>query len=217
MEIVNALTQSASPNVGASTTKASTVSADFETFLKMLTAQIQNQDPMNPIVSSDYATQLATFSSVEQQVLANSYLENIQSALSTSSLASVADWLGKSAKIEENLWFDGNSIDLEFELPIDATRGELVIQSQTGNEVFRTNVDPEDRKIIWSGTHSNGASAEYGSYRAILIPFQGDDPLPETPVFSFQKLVEAGQGNGVATLLLESDEAVAPQDVIALR
>jgi flagellar hook assembly protein FlgD len=78
MEIVNALTQSASPNVGASTTKASTVSADFETFLKMLTAQIQNQDPMNPIDSSDYATQLATFSSVEQQVLANSYLENIQ-------------------------------------------------------------------------------------------------------------------------------------------
>jgi flagellar hook assembly protein FlgD len=78
MEIVNALTQSASPNVGASTTKASTVSADFETFLKMLTAQIQNQDPMNPIDSSDYATQLATFSSVKQQVLANSYLENIQ-------------------------------------------------------------------------------------------------------------------------------------------
>ena len=143
--------------------------------------------------------------------------ENSQSALSTSSLASVADWIGKSAKIEEKLWFDGNSIDLEFDLPIDATRGELVIQTQTGNEVFRTNVDPEDRKIIWSGTHSNGASAEYGSYRAILIPFQGDDPLPETPVFSFQKLVEAGQGNGVATLLLESGEAVAPQDVIALR
>jgi len=38
----------------------------FETFLKMLTAQIQNQDPMNPIASSDDAIQLATFSSVEQ-------------------------------------------------------------------------------------------------------------------------------------------------------
>ena len=143
--------------------------------------------------------------------------ENSQSALSTSSLANVADWIGKSAKIEEKLWFDGNSIDLEFDLPIDATRGELVIQTQTGNEVFRTNVDPEDRKIIWSGTHSNGAYAEYGSYRAILIPFQGDDPLPATLVFSFQKLVEAGQGKEVATLLLESGEAVAPQEVIALR
>ena len=51
--------------------------ADFETFLKILTAQIQNQDPINPIDSSDYATQLATFSSVEQQVLANSHLEKI--------------------------------------------------------------------------------------------------------------------------------------------
>jgi len=130
----------------------------------MLTAQIQNQDPMNPNDSSDYVTPLATLSSIEQQVLANSYLENIQSALSTSSLASVADWIGKSAKIEETLWFDGNSIDLEFDLPIDAARGELVIQTQTGNEVFHTNVDPENRKIIWSGTHSNGASAEYGSY-----------------------------------------------------
>ena len=72
-------------------------------FFKMLTAQIQNQDPMNPIDSSDYATQLATFSSVEQQVLANSYLENIQNALSSSSLASVADWIGKSAKVDSKL------------------------------------------------------------------------------------------------------------------
>ena len=84
----------------------------------LLTAQIQNQDPMNPIDSSDYATQLATFSSVEQQVLANSYLENIQSALSSSSLASVANWIGKSAKVEGKLWFDGDPVKLEFELPL---------------------------------------------------------------------------------------------------
>ena len=51
--------------------------ADFETFLKILTAQIQNQDPINPIDSSDYATQPAAFSSVEQRVLANSHLEKI--------------------------------------------------------------------------------------------------------------------------------------------
>ena len=51
--------------------------ADFETFLKILIAQIQNQGSINPIDSRDYTTQLATFSSVDQQVLANSYLENI--------------------------------------------------------------------------------------------------------------------------------------------
>jgi flagellar basal-body rod modification protein FlgD len=50
------------------------ISSDFETFLKMLTVQMQNQDPLNPVDSSDYATQLATFSGVEQQVQTNDLL-----------------------------------------------------------------------------------------------------------------------------------------------
>ena len=216
MEIINVLTPS-SPTGGTSKTNTSTVSADFETFLKMLTAQIQNQDPMNPIDSSDYATQLATFSSVKQQVLANSYLENIQNALSSSILASVADWIGKSAKVEGKLWFDGDPVKFEFELPFDATRGELVIQKQTGNEVFRANVDPEDHTLHWSGTQSNGANVEHGSYQAILVPYNENDPLQNTPVFSVQKLIEAAQGNGAATLTLESGETIAPQNVVARR
>jgi len=52
----------ASPSTVA--TSAETVSSDFDTFLKMMTAQVQNQDPLNPIDSADYAVQLATFSSV---------------------------------------------------------------------------------------------------------------------------------------------------------
>ena len=48
-------------NATAMTGGNSNISADFETFLKMLTVQMQNQDPLNPVDSSDYATQLATF------------------------------------------------------------------------------------------------------------------------------------------------------------
>ena len=50
-----------------STAAKAMINSDFETFLKMLTAQMENQDPLNPIESSDYAVQLATFSGVEQQ------------------------------------------------------------------------------------------------------------------------------------------------------
>ena len=53
------------------------VSSDFETFLKMLTVQMQNQDPLNPVDSSDYAIQLATFSGVEQQVKTNDLLASL--------------------------------------------------------------------------------------------------------------------------------------------
>ena len=53
---------------GAETGGNSALSSDFETFLRMLTTQLQNQDPLNPVDSADFAVQLATFSSVEQQV-----------------------------------------------------------------------------------------------------------------------------------------------------
>ena len=57
----------ATPALGTDTDTASTsaISSDFETFLKMLTAQMENQDPLNPLDSQDFATQLATFSGVE--------------------------------------------------------------------------------------------------------------------------------------------------------
>ena len=50
------------------------VSADFDTFLKMMTTQMKNQDPTKPIDSADYAVQLATFSGVEQQTKTNQLL-----------------------------------------------------------------------------------------------------------------------------------------------
>ena len=55
----------------------SALASDFDTFLRMLTTQMQNQDPLNPIDSTDYATQLATFSGVEQQVRTNSLLADL--------------------------------------------------------------------------------------------------------------------------------------------
>ena len=66
---------------------ASVISSDFETFLKMLTAQMENQDPLNPMDSADYAVQLATFSSVEQQVLTNDLLQAMTLQLGSSGMA----------------------------------------------------------------------------------------------------------------------------------
>jgi len=63
--------QSGAAQTAAPTTTRTEISSDFETFLRMLTVQMQNQDPLNPVDSSDYAVQLATFSSVEQQVQTN--------------------------------------------------------------------------------------------------------------------------------------------------
>ena len=53
---------------------ANEMAGDFETFLKLLTAQLRNQDPLQPMDSTEFVAQLASFSAVEQQVRANDRL-----------------------------------------------------------------------------------------------------------------------------------------------
>ena len=69
--------QATTGNTAAAGSSAKAISSDFETFLKMLTVQMQNQDPLNPVDSSDYAVQLATFSGVEQQAQTNDLLKGL--------------------------------------------------------------------------------------------------------------------------------------------
>jgi flagellar hook assembly protein FlgD len=70
------LVNEANPDLGT-TNDASETSAEFETFLNLLTAQIRNQDPLSPLDSTQFVDQLATFSGLELQAKGNALLEDI--------------------------------------------------------------------------------------------------------------------------------------------
>ena len=80
-----------SPTPPASTGSAKTV--DYQSFLKLLVAQMKNQDPTAPMESTDFVAQLATFSSVEQSVQMNSKLEQL---LQASQLAQAGSIIGRT-------------------------------------------------------------------------------------------------------------------------
>lgn len=81
-------------------------------FLKMLTAQMKNQT-LNPIDPTDYATQLATFSGVEQQVKTNDLLATLQSTMSLTGMAQMAvSWVGMEARSTAKVAFDGKPITI---------------------------------------------------------------------------------------------------------
>ena len=80
------------------TNTSALIDSDFETFLRMLTVQLQNQDPLDPIDNSEYAVQLATFSGVEQQVKTNDLLETLGSQLGVMGMSELAGWVGKQAR-----------------------------------------------------------------------------------------------------------------------
>ena len=89
--MVDAITGTSATGMGSSVTPAKST-ADYETFLKLLVAEMKNQDPTNPMDSTQYVSQLASFSSVEQSVQLNKKLEMI---LESNSLAQADAILGR--------------------------------------------------------------------------------------------------------------------------
>lgn len=75
------------------TTQQSKTSVDYNSFLKLLIAQMKNQDPTQPMDSTQYVAQLATFSQVEQTMQSNTKLDQI---LQSSALAQADSLIGRN-------------------------------------------------------------------------------------------------------------------------
>jgi len=108
------------------------ISSDFNTFLKMLTTQLKNQDPLNPMDNSEYAVQLATFSGVEQQVRTNTLLESLGAQLGVAGLATYAGWVGKDARADMPVWYSGTPVTLAATPDPKADSATLVVTNAAG-------------------------------------------------------------------------------------
>jgi flagellar basal-body rod modification protein FlgD len=86
-------TKSASDSTQSSSTKASGDTLGYDAFLKLLMAQMQNQDPMQPMNSSDYVAQLATFSQVEKTI---ELKDRVTDLLSTAKMQQAEGLIGKT-------------------------------------------------------------------------------------------------------------------------
>ena len=77
----------------STTTSTSKTAVDYQSFLKLLIAEMKNQDPTKPMDSTQYVAQLATFSQVEQSVQTNTKLDQI---MQSSALSQADAIIGRS-------------------------------------------------------------------------------------------------------------------------
>lgn len=219
MEIThsNAVTTTSQSAAVANESAKSVVSSDFETFLKMLTVQLENQDPLNPVNSADYAVQLATFSSVEQQVKTNELLESMVSQMRLSDMSALAGWVGMEARVEGPVSFDGSPVTLSLDQNSSADNAFLVVTDQAGNEVQRIQVGSSDTTITWAGVGDAGEPLASGTYNFHLQSYKNDEVVSDDPVRSYGRIVEAKSELGTTMLVLENGTEVAADKVSALR
>ncbi|GAA3859058.1 flagellar hook capping FlgD N-terminal domain-containing protein [Celeribacter arenosi] len=204
-------------NTAQQKTGTSGVSSDFETFLKMLTVQMQNQDPLNPIESSDYAVQLATFSSVEQQVLTNDLLTSLGNQFNLMGLSQISSWVGQEARSTAPVLFDGSPLDI---VPAPATGADkmvIAVKDSKGDVVQRMELAPSDEKISWAGVSDSGNPMPTDTYSFTVESYAHGQLMSSKAAESFGKVIEARAENGGIVLTLEGGSEVAAEAVTSIR
>ena len=198
--------------------RGSALASDFDTFLKMLTVQARNQDPLNPLDATDYATQLATFSNVEQQVMTNDLLADISAAVSGSRLDTLRAWVGAQVLSEAPSRYDGGDVAIRTVPSEVATSADLVVSDAAGQEIFRGLVDPTAATVTWDGSRTDGRAAGTGPFSFAVEGFAGTEALPSQPAAVYGRVAEARFDEGGRTVLtLESGAEVSEDDVMGMR
>ncbi len=197
--------------------KAASISSDFDTFLKMLTTQLKNQDPLKPIDSADYAVQLATFSGVEQQVKTNDLLQALSSQFGVMGMSQLAAWVGQEARAAGPVWMDGDAVTLAPDPKAGADRAVLVVRDAAGTLVSREDLPASTDAYEWFGTDIEGNPLPTGKYSLTLESYSGERLLGANDVQAYARIMEAKNGPLGTTLILEGGIEVAAKDIAALR
>jgi len=138
-------------------------------FLRLLITQLQNQDPLNPNDPSEFVAQLAQFSSLEQLISVNDNLRIIQNYQSSLESSLATNYFGKSI-IASGSAIDhekGESSDINFSLPEDASEVKVNLYDQAGNFIVaieKADLSAGEHIFEWDGKDSNENILPTGVY-----------------------------------------------------
>ena len=201
----------------SSATTARMAGGDFDTFLKMLTTQMTNQDPLNPMEGADFAVQLATFSGVEQQARTNQLIEALSARMGLSSLSQMAGWIGKEARSPAPVWFSDQPVTLDLAPDAGADQAVLVAYDVYGRVVSREQIGTGSGQVDWFGLDAAGAKLADGAYSFGLESWREGELIATRPVETYARVTETRLVNGEAVLVLQGGAEVPTASISALR
>ena len=208
----------ASPAASPGTTGTATnITADFNTFLTLLTTQLRHQDPLNPMNSTEFATQLATFSGVEQQVRTNEQLASILAQSGLTTLAQLGQWVGMEVLTDAPAQFSGSPVMLQGSAAATADQARLIVRDATGTEVQRTALALPLSEITWAGVTPSGAPMAPGAYSFEVESLQQGQVIATSKLRHYAQVTEARQGPAGVTLLLAGGVQAAASSVSGVR
>lgn len=202
-----------------SKTAASTASLaeDFSQFLTLLTVQLQNQDPLEPLDTNELTNQLVAFTGVEQQINTNQKLDSLVALQLGNALGSSLSYVGLDVSyVSAEFYSDGQEpTTIRFALDGTAVDNTIRILDEGGTTVFEGPgaTAPGSQEFVWDGTDNNGNPVEPGTYTVRIDALDANDnALGSSTVV--QGRVNGVETQGGAIFLIVGERAVSLSNVL---
>ncbi|MBN9696666.1 MAG: flagellar hook assembly protein FlgD [Zoogloea sp.] len=150
-------------------------------FLKLLTEQLKNQDPLNPMDNAQMTSQLAQISTVDGIAKLNTTLTALLQDSQSSEAMQAAALVGKGVMVEgKSLTLSGSKAYGGFELTSAADKVTVTIKDSAGTEVRKMELGSFDAGVFnfaWDGKSTNGTQAVDGKYTMSVTATRGSDDV----------------------------------------
>jgi flagellar basal-body rod modification protein FlgD len=144
----------------------STIAGNFQTFLTLLTTQLQNQNPLDPLDTNQFTEQLVQFASVEQQLKSNEQLASLVSMEKTAQSTAALAFVGQNVTVDgQTAALTNGSATWSFQVPKPIT-ATVTITNSTGQTVYTGSytMDTGQQAFNWDGRDNAGTLWPDGNY-----------------------------------------------------
>lgn len=162
------VTSSTAAAAAGAATANTRLTGDFNTFLTLLTTQLQNQSPTDPLDTNQMTNQLVQFASVEQQIAMNQNLERLISMQQASQVTAAAPLIGQRAEVEsDSLTLQNGQAELRLPAAGSARTAQVRVLDAAGRAVRSETVTlgTGATSWTWNGKDSAGRTLADGAYR----------------------------------------------------
>jgi len=210
MTTVSNTTNTAATNSTANANSTG-LNADFTMFLKLLTTQMQNQDPLSPMDTSQYTQQLVQYSQVEQSMAQTSTLKDILSTLGTQNLTQASSLIGRAVEVDSSVsgLSDTQAAQWSWTTPRTATSVVATITDSSGKVVDTRTVEVKGDQgtLAWDGLTSTGTEMPAGKYSLSIKALDASGTeITNTTVHSIGVVNDVQLANGSVLVTVNGNE-----------
>jgi flagellar basal-body rod modification protein FlgD len=177
--------------------------SDFNTFLKLLTTQLKNQDPLSPLDTNQFTSQLVQFSQVEQAINQNDKLSSLIALQSGQELISALPLVGHTVQFADSQTALVNGrASFAYNLPAQATNATLTISDSSGRIVFQTPAETTagDHSFAWNGRGNDASQLPDGTYSFAVSATASDQSAIKAALSAFGKVDKVTSSNGAVSV-----------------